>query len=112
MLLLAPLGTEVGETATSAASPSVKAIPPKPETRVTHPNLVQIQGWSVALPLTVPVALAAIGLVGTRYRSQPALVGVAVLLGAFVVLGALSVGVFYFPAEVAMIVASVKVGSA
>ena len=111
VLLLAPLGSEVGATpATSPAASEPVAPAGVAETRVTHPSLLQIQGWSVAVPLSIPVALAGIGLIATGYRSRTALVGLAILLGAFVVLGALSVGVFYLPAEAALIVAAVKGG--
>ena len=106
-MLFAPLGTEVGATAAGSASVGAPASR-EPETRVTHPSLLETQGWSVAVPLSVPVLLAAGGLLAARYRTRPVLILAAVLLGAFVVLGALSVGVFYLPAEVAIIVAGVK----
>jgi hypothetical protein len=111
VLLFAPLGTSVEATASSPASPGVPVGAPQPETRVTHPSLIEIQGWSVAVPLAIPVALAGMGVVAARFRWRPAIVALAVVVGAFVVLGALSVGVFYLPAEVAMIVAAVKAGS-
>ncbi|HEV8419810.1 MAG TPA: hypothetical protein VGR13_00495 [Actinomycetota bacterium] len=60
------------------------------------------------MPLSIPVVLAGAGFVAARHHLRPLLVAVSVLLGAFVVLGALSVGVYYGPAEVAIIVAGVK----
>jgi hypothetical protein len=107
VMLLAPLGTEVAATAAGGASTGAPASP-EPQTRVTHPSLLQHEGWSVAAPLSVPVLLSGAGAVAAGRRSRPVLILAAVLLGAFIVLAALSVGVFYLPAEVAIIVAAVK----
>jgi hypothetical protein len=69
------------------------------------PNLLETEGWSVVLPLSVPVLMTGGGLIAARRGIRGVLVVSAVLLGAFVALGALSVGIYYLPAEVAMIVA-------
>jgi hypothetical protein len=107
-LLLAPLGNEVESTADSPAASGQAASPTAAETRVTHPSLLEIQGWSVAVPLFVPVVLSGFGVVAARRGWRPALIVVAALLGAGIVLGALSIGFYYLPAEAAMIVATVK----
>jgi hypothetical protein len=107
VLLLAPLGNEVESTA-ATGSLGAGASPTDAETRVTHPSLLEIQGWSVAVPLFVPVVLTGFGVVAARRGWGPALIVVAALLGAGIVLGALSVGFYYLPAEAAMIVAAVK----
>jgi hypothetical protein len=106
VLLLAPLGNEVESTATGSLGAG--ASPTDAETRVTHPSLLEIQGWSVAVPLFVPVVLTGFGVVAARRGWRPALIVVAALLGAGIVLGALSIGFYYLPAEAAMIVAAVK----
>jgi hypothetical protein len=108
VLLLAPLGNEVGSTASTPAASGRAGSPTEPEARVTHPSLLESQGWSVAVPLSVPVVLTGFGVVAARRGWRPALIVVAALLGAGIVLGALSIGVYYLPAEAAMIVAVVK----
>jgi hypothetical protein len=108
VLLLAPLGNEVGSTAATPAASGQAASPEEAETRVTHPSLLETQGWSPALPLSVPVVLTGFGVLAARRGWRPTLIGVAVLLGAGIVLAALSIGFYYLPAEAAMIVAFVK----
>jgi hypothetical protein len=94
-LLFAPTGTS--ET---ACSPSEACHP-----RVTHPSLLQSQGWGVAVPLSAPVAVAGVAAALRRTRAgRPAAVAAGVLLSGFVLLGALSVGLFYLPCAVAMFV--------
>jgi hypothetical protein len=109
VMLLAPLESEVESTAGSSESTGAPANS-QIETKVTHPSLLETQGWSVALPLTIPVVLTGAGVLAARGRSPSPLILLAVLLGAGVVLGAASVGVFYLPAEAALIVAAVKAG--
>jgi hypothetical protein len=102
-MFLAPLGTQVDVSAIPPSGSSDQVSPSDPE--VTHPSLLAHEGWKVALPLSVPVLLGGAGLWAARRHVRPLLVAVAVVLGAFVALGALSVGIYYLPAEVAMIVA-------
>jgi hypothetical protein len=102
VMLLAPLGSQV--EASSQSSGQTELVEPK----VTHPSLLEIQGWNVALPLSVPVLLTGGGLIAAHRAVRPIVIVTAVLLGAFVVLGALSVGIFYAPAEVAVVVAAAK----
>ena len=103
VMLLAPLGTQEEATSIPSSPSSGQTKPAEP--RVTHPNLLETEGWSVALPLSVPVFMSGGGLIAARRGIRGVLVVSAVLLGAFVALGALSVGIYYLPAEVAMIVA-------
>jgi MFS family permease len=103
VMLLGPLNTQE-ETTTIPSSPS-SGHTELVESKVTHPSLLETEGWSVALPLSVPVLLTVGGLMAARFGVRSVLVVAAVLLAAFVVLGALSVGIYYLPAEVAMIVA-------
>jgi hypothetical protein len=106
VLLFAPLGTQIEATlippspssgATEAAEPSV-----------THPSLLATDGWGVAIPLSVAVFLAAGGLLASARRAPRLLQAVAVSLGAWVLLGVLSIGIYYLPAEAAMIVAAMR----
>ncbi len=95
--------------ATPAPSGSVETPQhPADMTRVTHPSLLQTQGWSVALPLIAPMLFTGGGVVAARRRSRQVLIVAVVLMGVGIVLGALSIGSFYIPAEAAMIVAVVK----
>jgi hypothetical protein len=109
VMLLAPLHSQgeaaAGGNATTGAPPNSRI-----ETKVTHPSLVETEGWSVAVPLSVPVVLTGVGVLAARRGSRGPLVLLAVLFGAGVVLSAASVGVFYLPAEVALIIASIKAG--
>lgn len=99
VLLFAPLGTQV-----EAISPSGSFQQPA----VTHPSLLRIQGWSVAVPLSIPVFLTGAGLFAASRQARRWLIVIAALLGAFVLLGALSLGIYYLPAEAAMIVAATR----
>jgi hypothetical protein len=72
--------------------------------------LLETEGWRVALPLSVPIALTGAGVAAARVRARSALVMLAMLLGAGIVIGAASIGLFYLPAEMALIVAAVKAG--
>jgi hypothetical protein len=68
-------------------------------------TLIAVNGSWVIFLLCVPVILAALGLLGA-VRGQRVLVWVstAVLLG-FVVLGGFSIGLFYFPSALALLLA-------
>jgi hypothetical protein len=70
-------------------------------------SLVEANGMSVLGVLALPVLLAGIGLVAVRRRRRPILVAVMVALAAFCVLALASVGLFYLPAAVALIIAVV-----
>jgi hypothetical protein len=97
VLLFAPTGTS--ET---GCSPSGVCRP-----RVAHPSLVDVQGWGVAVPLSVPVAVVGVAVALRRTRvGRTAAVAAGVLLSGFVLLSALSVGVFYLPGAVAMFVSA------
>ena len=70
-------------------------------------SLVEANGVSVLGVLALPVLLAGVGLaaVGRRWRSI--LVTVMAAMVAFCVLAAASVGLFYLPAAVALVIAVV-----
>jgi hypothetical protein len=71
-------------------------------------TLPETEGWDVLGLLAIPVVLAGAPLMlgSTRLR-RPALVVSSALLLVFAALGAASIGLFYLPAAVAMVVAAV-----
>ena len=71
----------------------------------TRTTLVEEEGSRILWVVAVPVVLAAIG---ALLRWHGARVAVAVALGAFVVLGAFSIGGSYIPSVVAMAIAARK----
>jgi hypothetical protein len=70
-------------------------------------SMVQTNGVSVLGVLTLPALLAVVGLVAVRGRHRWLLVVVMVVLVAFCVLALASIGLFYLPAAIALIVAVV-----
>lgn len=90
--LLLPLGTR-----SSADSNGVE--------RTTRVSLLSNEGPSVLIVVAIPVLLVALPLMlrdaTASYRSR---VVIVVLLGVFVLLGAMSIGLFFVPTLIAMIV--------
>jgi hypothetical protein len=97
--LLAPVGTKVE---------AVPAGEDQDVGKVSHTNMLQTEGWSVAIPLSVGMVIAAIPLVARRRWRRLVRTVSAVPLGAYVLLGIFSVGLFFVPAWTAMIVAAVS----
>jgi len=63
-----------------------------------HVNLLESQGWSVTIPLAIPILIAALPLAPLPERLDAAArVASATLLSCFVMLGLLSIGIFYAP---------------
>lgn len=71
----------------------------------THATLLQVNGAHALGPLLFPVAVAALPVLWPQARALR--VVAAVLLGGFVFLGAMSIGLFYLPALVAAVGAAV-----
>lgn len=94
VLLAVPLGTR--ETASTSGG-----------RRVESTTLLQSQGAGVLVPLAVPVLLTALPLSAPRSRRPALSLFCAALLGTGVVLSMLSIGVFFVPALIAAVVASV-----
>ena len=90
--LLLPLGVR-----SSAESSGVE--------RTTRVSLLSNEGPSVLIVVAIPVLLVALPLMlrgaAARYRSR---VVIVVLLGVLVMLGAMSIGLFFVPTLIAMIV--------
>ena len=70
-------------------------------------SLVEANGMSVLGVLALPVLLAGVGLVAVGRRRRSILVTVMAAMVAFCVLAAASVGLFYLPAAVALVIAVV-----
>ncbi len=71
-------------------------------------SLLQSQGWTVLLPLGFPVLIAALPLARLPAAGKTATrVASAVLLSCFVLIGIASVGWFYAPSAVLMIIAAI-----
>lgn len=100
ILLFAPLGTKGEAVRIGSAERGT----------VTHESLVEHEGWWVAGLVAIPVAVGAVPLVVRRRFALSARIASATLLGAFVVLGIFSVGLFFLPAWVAMVVAAASSG--
>jgi hypothetical protein len=77
-----------------------------PERQVCE-SLVQANGMSVLGVLALPVGLAGVGLGAVRGRHRGVLVVVMVALVAFCVLALASIGLFFLPAAVALVIAVV-----
>lgn len=72
-------------------------------------SLMDTQGWSVAAAVAVPPVLAAVPLAFHRGRAgRTARVAVAVLLWAYVIVSAASVGLFFIPVAVLASVAAIR----
>jgi hypothetical protein len=70
-------------------------------------SVLERRDWGVAAALAVPVLVAAAPL-PVRRRRAPVATAAAVVLGVGVVLGAASVGLFYLPSVVLLVVAAVR----
>jgi hypothetical protein len=110
ILLFVPTGTTSSSFCSVAPAPTSPGGTPGSPTCTsseTHPSLVDEQGWGVAIPLSIPVVVAGIPVAVTKTRARrPASIAATSLLLAFTILGAASVGIFYLPSAVAMIVAA------
>ncbi len=73
--------------------------------RSTHATLLQVNGAHALGPLLFPVAVAVLPVLWPQSRALR--VAAVVLLGGFVFLGAMTIGLFYLPALVALIFAAV-----
>ena len=80
---------------------------------ISGDTLIAVNGLWAALLIVIPVALTAIGLIATLPGSARPRLMLALrwasfaLLLAFCAVSALSIGVFYLPATIAMLVASI-----
>jgi hypothetical protein len=96
-LVFLPTGSSQTSNADSAGNVVTSAI--------THTTLLQSDGPSVLFILGVPVVLTLVGLLAPERARRSVSVVSTSLLGICVVLGAMSIGVFFVPALVCSIVA-------
>jgi hypothetical protein len=71
-------------------------------------SLIEVNGWWVLGLLSVPVILSVLGFLAARGRIRGLVWGIAVVLLAFCILGAFSVGLYYLPSVVALVVAAAR----
>jgi hypothetical protein len=83
---------------------------PIPTTERVCASLLAVNGWWVLGLLSVPVALTTIGLLAAIRRISWLVWGIAAVLLGFCVIGAFSVGLYYMPSVVALVVTAVRVG--
>jgi 4-amino-4-deoxy-L-arabinose transferase-like glycosyltransferase len=106
VLAVAPLVTTESMGATSG-SPTVTRSTDTHAT-VTHDSLVESEGAGVLAVLLVPVAVALVGSMARGRTTRHARIGAGCMLLVLCVLGAMSIGVFYLPAPILLLVAGVK----
>jgi hypothetical protein len=69
----------------------------------THATLLQVNGWGVILPVLFPVFLAFLPIV---VRKQALRIMAAAVMFAFSFISGFTIGLFYVPAAVAMLLAA------
>ena len=87
---------------------AVEAILSVLENGVEWRNLLSLEGWGAVLIVGVPVLVAAIPLALPRGGRWLGTVMVTFLMSAGVVLGILTIGVFYLPSVVVFIIAAMR----
>jgi hypothetical protein len=93
VLLFAPLGTMAARTGPPGGIGA---------TVIRHPSGLGMQGWAAALPMAVPAAVAGLGLAAVPRFGRRAARVASTVLGLWVVVGVLSVGLFFAPSALAM----------
>ena len=102
-LLLTPFYT--GTHTTTTTVPGQAAPPPVVETRSA--TLLEVNGPAVLIPLTIPIALPALALAATSSRFRRLAYAVAAfLLLVFCLLSGFSIGMYYVPASIAMLISA------
>ncbi|MGX7673572.1 hypothetical protein [Plantactinospora sp. DSM 117369] len=110
LLLFLPVTTVLEATRDEGPTSAGVAAPMMVVREVRQP-LVQAQGWGVALLLLVPVLLCAMPLLGTGAARLPVTVAAVVLLGLGVLVSLASLGLFYLPSLVLLVVAAVRMSA-
>jgi hypothetical protein len=70
---------------------------------VTHATLIQVNGWWVIVPVMFPVLVAFVPVVVPK---QAVRIVAAIVMGAFVFISGFSIGMFYLPAGILMLLAA------
>ncbi|GAA2097910.1 hypothetical protein [Actinomadura alba] len=112
-LLFLPLSESAGGSSQSGPVPASSAsAEPGPVTvttvRTERRNLVQQEGWAVAMVVSVPVVVCALPLLMTGAVRRWAAAAATTLLWLFVLAGAASIGLFLLPSAILMTVAAVR----
>ena len=105
--LLLALAAGLGTCPVALCLPGVESAGGGAPERQFCESLVEANGVSVLGLLALPVLLAGVGLAAVGRRRRSILVAVMVAMVAFCVLAAASVGLFYLPAAVALVIAVV-----
>lgn len=71
--------------------------------RTTHATLLQVNGYWALVPVGSPVVIALLPLV---FRKQALLIIATVLIGGFSLISGFSIGLFYLPSAVTMLLAA------
>ncbi|WP_018215973.1 hypothetical protein [Salinispora vitiensis] len=71
-------------------------------------SLLEVADWDAAALLLIPVAVAAAPLVTPRRARRPMAIASASVLGISVILGAASVGLFYLPSAILLVVGAIR----
>ena len=71
--------------------------------RSTHKTLMEVNGVWAVIPVMIPVLIATVPLI---FRKQAVRVIAAILMGAFALVSGFSIGLFYLPAGVFMVLAA------
>ena len=99
-----------GESVTAAAPGAPASEPTK-----TTATLIEVNGWRVLPILLVPAALTGLALVTVlktnagQTRRRVLVWAASVLLLGFCILGSFSIGIFYLPSALALVVSSILV---
>ncbi|MDW5325219.1 hypothetical protein [Plantactinospora sp. KLBMP9567] len=105
LLLFLPVTTVLEATRDSGAAHPMIGV------REVRQPLVQAEGWGVVLLLLVPVLLCAMPLLGTGAARFPLTVAAVLLLGLGVLVSLASLGLFYLPSLVLLVVAAVRMSA-
>lgn len=106
LLLLVPAYTQ--ESSSASASSADSGVPTTTSVTTEHVTLLQTNGSGVLLALAAPLLLTALPLLLPGHHARIGALGCLVLLGLFVLAGALSIGAFYLPALVVAAVVVVR----
>ena len=71
--------------------------------RPTHRTLLQVNGWWAIAPVMFPVLVALMPLL---VRKQAARIVAAIVMGSFVFISGFSIGMFYLPAGILVLLAA------
>jgi hypothetical protein len=72
-------------------------------TRTTHATLLQVNGPRVVVPVVFPILILLFPLI---FRRRAVRIIATILIGGFVLVSGFSIGVFYLPAAVTMLLAT------